>query len=284
MSDRPLSASDASGGDYLLANADARAGQRFDALERLFDADTIAHLESIGVSARWSCWEPGAGSGSIARWLAGRVGPEGRVLATDIDPQRLAAEPLPGLTVARHDVVVDDIPRDAYDLVHARLLLVHLPGRHHVLDRLVSALRPGGWILIEDFDNVFLDVLPDATPELRVFKRVAHAFRRRLESGGADTGYPRTLPTLLGDCGLEQVAGAARLVFGGGGTPAARLLTANYAQAGDAMVTAGLCTREELERVLTLLGDPGFVVPTPLLISAWGRRPNGQPAHRAGQP
>jgi trans-aconitate methyltransferase len=53
--------------------------------------------------------------------------------------------------VVRHDVTTDAIPSARYDLIHARLVLSHLPQRGDVMQRLVQALRPGGWLVIEDF-------------------------------------------------------------------------------------------------------------------------------------
>ena len=188
--------------DYLLDNADPRAERRFDALGHLFDAHTIEYLAGIGVTRGWSCWEVGAGGGTIAEWLAGAVAPTGSVLATDLDLRRLPATAMPGLTAAHHDVVHDDIPTGAYDLVHARLLLVHLPERERVLDSLVRSLRPGGWIVIEDFDNMFLDVGSAATPEQAVVRKVALAFKRLLQDRGADLAYARRLPDLLRARGL----------------------------------------------------------------------------------
>ena len=91
--------------DYLLDNADPRAECRFDALGDLFDARTIEYLTALGVTRGWSCWEVGAGGGSIAEWLAGAVAPTGSVLATDLDLRRLWATAVPGLTATRHDVV-----------------------------------------------------------------------------------------------------------------------------------------------------------------------------------
>jgi methylase of polypeptide subunit release factors len=52
--------------------------------ERLIDADTCSVLGGLGVRRSWHCLEVGAGTGSIARWLAAQC-PEGRVVATDID-------------------------------------------------------------------------------------------------------------------------------------------------------------------------------------------------------
>ena len=70
---------------YLLDNQQVEAGERFDALSAIFDPPTFRHLDRLGIGAGWRCWEVGAGGPSVPRWLAERVGPAGRVLATDID-------------------------------------------------------------------------------------------------------------------------------------------------------------------------------------------------------
>ena len=232
--------------DYLLDNADPRAERRFDALGDLFDARTIEYLTALGVTRGWSCWEVGAGGGSIAEWLAGAVAPTGSVLATDLDLRRLSATAVPGLTATRHDVVHDEIPTGAYDLVHARLLLVHLPERERVLDSLVRSLRPGGWVVIEDFDNMFLEVGSAATPEQAVMREVALAFKRLLQDREADLAYARRLPDLLRARGLRHIAGEGRMVFGAGGSAASRLAAANYSQVAEEMIGQGLCTSGEL--------------------------------------
>ena len=267
-------ASDAGNTDYLLDNADRRAERRFDALGHLFDAHTIEYLAATGVARGWSCWEVGAGGGSIAEWLAGAVAPTGSVLATDLDLGRLSATAVPALTAVRHDVVHDEIPTGAYDLVHARLLLVHLPERETVLDSLVGSLRRGGWVVIEDFDNMFLDVGSAGTPEQATVRKVALAFKRLLQSRGADLAYARRLPDMLRARGLRDVAGEGRMVFGIGGSPASRLAAANYSQVGEEMISRNLCSRGELQATLELLADPEFGVATHVLISAWGRRPS----------
>lgn len=129
---------------YLLDNAQAEARRRFAGLEASFDALTRQHLAARGVRPGWRCLEVGAGSGSVARWLAGQVGPYGHVLATDIDTRWTDPGEFPNLDVAQHDIAADPMPADGFDLIHARLVLVHLPARDQVLARLAAALpRPG---------------------------------------------------------------------------------------------------------------------------------------------
>ena len=90
-----------------------------------------------------ACLEAGAGGGSITEWLCKRVGDQGRVLATDIDTRFVGELSYPNLDVQRHDITTDDVPESEFDLVHARLLLEHLPGHALALSKLVAALKPG---------------------------------------------------------------------------------------------------------------------------------------------
>jgi hypothetical protein len=102
---------------YLLDNAAREARGRFDAIPALFERGTICHLENRGVRAGWQCLEVRAGGGSIAAWLATRVGPTGRVLVTDVDPRFLEPLDVPDVEVLVHNIVTDFLPEDAFDLI-----------------------------------------------------------------------------------------------------------------------------------------------------------------------
>lgn len=258
-------------GEYLLDSAAAHTGQRFCGLEATFDAATCRFLAATGVGAGWSCWEIGAGSGSIARWLAGQVAPGGSVLATDLEIKWMSAVPSP-VRVERHDVTCDPIPETAYDLIHARLVLIHLAERDRVLAALVAALRPGGWLLVEDFDTAFDDGTKPTTADEAFLRFVNHAFAQMLTLRGGDIGYSRTLPHRLERAGLRHVGGEGRLVFARGGSPGARVHVANLRQVGDHMAAAGLVTSEQVSRAISLLEDPAKIWAMPIMITAWGRK------------
>ena len=71
---------------YLFDNASEReARARMAALGAQHNDATFRYVEKSGIKLGWNCLEIGAGDGSVARWMAARVGPAGRVLATDID-------------------------------------------------------------------------------------------------------------------------------------------------------------------------------------------------------
>jgi len=64
---------------YILDRHAEERRRRMELLERVQDPATIEHLRRIGVAPGWRCLELGAGGGSIAAWLARRVGLGGPV-------------------------------------------------------------------------------------------------------------------------------------------------------------------------------------------------------------
>lgn len=176
---------------YLLPNRQAGAVRRLALLGEIYDPWTIDHLESIGVAPGWRCWEAGAGRLTIAAWLAARVGTAGHVLATDLDTSGLAE--VHGIEVRRHDLARDPVPGGGFDLVHARLVLVHVPERERVLAAMIAALRPGGWILIEEPDPGLQPLATlQAGEAAERAQRIRSGFRALVEGRGADR--PMSVP------------------------------------------------------------------------------------------
>lgn len=259
---------------YVFDNAaTAETGLRFAGLEATFDPSTIGYLTGVGVTAGWACWEIGAGGGSIARWLAERVGPTGSVLATDIDPRFIPPSQLSHLEVARHDVCADAIPLARYDLIHARLVLSHLPERREVLVSLVQALRPGGWLVIEDFCHAFERGTESPSPADAELRTVVLALARFMERAtGDEWDFATSLPQSLAGLGLADAGGEGRLVFGRGGSPVAGVIEAALRQVGDQMIAAGLVDRPALDEAIVFLTTPTSMVSLPLMVSAWDRQ------------
>jgi len=267
---RPADSSEGSG--YALENAAAQAGERFAALSALFDIGTIRHLEDRGVSTGWRCLEVGGGGGSVASWLGERVGPRGGVVVTDINTRFLETLHQPNIEVRQHNIVTDALPEAAFDLVHARLVLMHLPEREAVLTRLVAALKPGGWLVDEEFDALALH----DDPELRSgeeFLQSTTAFHRVLTQRGVDLRFGRLLFARLRALGLDNVGAEARQVMLPGRSVGADLIRTNFDQLRQAMIGGGHITAREFEHDIRRLDDPDFQTPSPPLWAAWGRRP-----------
>lgn len=265
---------------YLFDNSEEGEGDRLAGIQAAFDPGTRHHLERIGVGPGWRCLEVGAGAGSVARWLCERVGRTGHVLATDINPALVEGLALDNLEVRRHDILNDELPEGAFDLVHSRLVLEHLPGREDALRRMAAALAPGGWLVVED-----MDWSPAGSVSRRgaaLFAGVLHAFRLLLASTGYDKGFGRRLPLLFNTLGLVDVGAEGRVVFLVGGTPSVAWARPTLDRIRPLLLEKPVLKRfpalrplatGSLDKVDEFLADPGFAFAAPAMVAAWGRRP-----------
>jgi SAM-dependent methyltransferase len=258
---------------YVLDNTAAETEQRFASLESCYDPVTVRQLEQIGVGTGWRCLEVGGGGGSIARWLADRTGPHGGVVVTDINPRWLDVD-RPNIEMRRHNIVADELEPGTFDLAHERLVLQHLPARRQALQRMVGAVKPGGWVVIEDFDRGWLPLTPTCEPaDGRLFTKVMDAFGQVLVDADVDVDLGRRLCSLLRELGLSDVQVEAYARICAGGSPGCRLHRANIEQLKDRVGAVGRITDAEIERFYELVEDPSFSVNSYLLVSARGRRP-----------
>lgn len=258
--------------DYLLAEREGQARRRIRALSALFDDWTFRHLESVGLAPGWRCWEVGAGSAEVPRGLARRVGPSGAVIATDLDISWAPEMTGTAVVVRRHDVAADPPPASNLDLVHARLVLVHVADRAQALRNMVAALRPGGWLVVEDADPMLqpLACVDARGPAEHRANRLRDGFRRLLAARGVDLAYGRKLPRLLREAGLGHVEAEATF-------PVARpaggdLEIATVALLAEQLIADGCATADEIESHLAAVSAGTLDLVTSPLVTAWGQR------------
>lgn len=206
-------------------------------------------------------------------WLVERVGPDGHVLATDINARWMSDPTDAGYEVRRHDVGVEPPPGQGFDLVHARLVLLHVPQRAAALVAMVSALRPGGWLLVEEADPMMqpLACLDESGPAQRLANKLKRDLRTLMAQRGADLSYGRTLPRLLRDTGVLNVEADA--FFPITGTACNLLEQATTAQIRGQLVAAGLATDQEVDQHLDNVAAGLLDLATSPMVSAWGRKP-----------
>jgi trans-aconitate methyltransferase len=238
--------------------------ERLTLLESIFDPGTVETLTATGVEPGWRCLVPGAGHGSIARWLAHQVGPTGRVVATDIDTRFLESSASTNLEVRQHDLLEDPL-EDDYDLVHARALLVHLVGDQvHAIGRLVDAVRPGGWIAIEEYDTANIGSADPAHPGHEAFNQsVAAEFDAISEQ--VDLWSGRHVAAILNrhpSLKVVDIDMSAAIVRGGSAYP--RFLAETYQVALAALARSGKIAGLSAEALTEVLSDASFQLVTPL--------------------
>ena len=250
---------------YLFDQTWERERRRLDTLSDGYDAGTFERLQRLGIGPGARCLEVGAGSGTVARWMRAQVGESGTVVATDIDPRFLSGLGA-GVDVRTHDIATDPLEEGAFDLIHTRAVLQHVPRRDVALGRMVAALAPGGRLLIEDI------VMPHPAtyPPLRPWELALAAMEAGLRAAGADPYVGLQFPTLLAAAGLRDVACDARVPVMRSGTPSIEFVVLSLEQVGPRLVEAGALGADDLQAVLTALRTPGYTMTAAIMIATWG--------------
>ena len=257
---------------YVFDAAFETERQRLENMTAFFEPGTERILAALGVTEGWRVLEVGGGSGNTTAWLCDQVGSSGAVVATDLDTRFLDQLQHPNLEVRNHNIVSDPAEEAAFDLVHARLLLEWLPARAEALRQMASAVKPGGWVVVEDYDWLTFGSW-DQPWELGVKTRnaIASIFTNL---AGFDTECGLRLPGMLQVAGLTDVEAEGRCNHTHGGSRGLESMALLLEQLRGAFEDAGLLTAEEVnEAVADCRRDTGRWGYSPLMVAAWGRKP-----------
>jgi len=255
--------------DYALVNSWERADRRLALLERHLDPMTQRRMSMLGLRQGSRCLEVGGGRGSVAAWLSEQVGPRGRVVATDIDIRFLENIGQANFEARAHDITVDPLPDGEFDFVHTRWLLHHLPQPELAIRRMITALRPGGWLLLEE-----VDFFPVHTSTSRLYVDFMMAVTGTVvAASGRDCMWARALPSLVSEMGLYQVGGEGDFAVLQGGSPMAEFFLLTAEQVRDRMLAVGALSAERFEKALELLKDSNFWAFAGAGVAVWGQRP-----------
>lgn len=259
---------------YAYGNVGPAAASHHSHLATVCDGHTtevLSRLRTPLAGAR--VLEVGAGAGSIAVWLAEQVGPDGQVLAIDLDPMPMPDHPQ--LQVRQHNIVTQPVPGDDWDIIHVRLLLMHLPQRVRVLHALAAALTGGGVLVVEDWDQTWRDgrVLCAPTEEARkLWCRYHDALLSVHEEAGVDGGWACGAAASMAEAGLVDISAHIHSRSWAGGTGGARLAVTNINQLHSQLRAHGL-SDDDLAQVIELASHPKMLVRTPLMVSTVGYKP-----------
>jgi len=257
---------------YLFDEATRAERERLAAIEAGLDPFSIECLQTVGVGEGWRCLEIGAGGGSIAEWLCRRVGPNGKVVATDLQTKFLETIAAPNLEVRKHDITADELERESFDLVSSRKVLEHLSNPSAALRRMAWALRPGDWLLVEDSDLASFSRVP--FPHRERFERAYGKFLEALSSAGFQPKLGVQLGDELRKVGLQDVSlkGMTGEWTAAGDHPVGKVYRMTIERMRGRMVEGGLLTNQEIDQFLSDIQSPEFHTITGIHFAAWGRK------------
>jgi SAM-dependent methyltransferase len=167
-----------------------------------------------------------------------------------------------------------DLPEATFDLVHTRALLCHLPERERALDRIVSALRPGGWALVEEPDYITEAIIPNGESAAEaLFRTVTAAKDHFIAPRGFDRFYGRRVLGDLRARGFTELATEGRVAVTAGGSPAACFFRLSMQQMRERLAADGHVSERDVDAYCALLMDPSDVFMWPTMLATRGCKP-----------
>jgi SAM-dependent methyltransferase len=248
---------------------------RLATLEQLYDP--LSRERRSLVRPGWRCLEVGAGRGSVAAWLAEQVGPDGEVVATDLDTRYLEELAIPNLRVVRHNLLTDSpdqLGPGSFDLVSSRHVLFWLAGRQEqAVRRMVELLRPGGWLVAEDGDWGCPGPV-DPVDAVGAAHRAVYRGGEWWVDRGFDPWFGRSLPRLFERCGLVDIRHEGRTeILRGGGTWGRWWASGLPVIASQGQGEAG-GSPEEVAALCAPFEDSSTWISREILHACWGRKPD----------
>ena len=220
------------------------------------------------VGKGWYCLEVDGAGRSVARWLCAQVGADGHVVGTDIDPRFLEEILEPNFEAWKHDITDDPLPTGEFDLVHTRWVLQHLADPAPAIDRMIAALRPGGWLLVEG-----MDFFPIYTASSQIYIDLIVGLANVIASAGGSDFAGRALPAIVAKQGLTDLQAEGDFAILNGGSPMAEFLHLSVLQLRDGIVGSGALSETQFDAATALLEDPGFWAFGPGGVAVMGRKP-----------
>src|SRR5262245_54890770 len=262
---------------YALATGEA-ASHRLHVLHNVYGFGTRRLLRDAGLRRGMRVADLGCGVGVVTSVLAGIVGPEGEVFGVDFSGAQIAQArtqmaQAKNVKFIKASAADTGLPRESFDFVYSRFLLIHLPDPEAALREMFALLKPNGILVCEDGDLTSAGSEP---------KSALQAFSDLWAGLGPKRGVDYTLGRRLYQMVIAAGFASPEIVFN---QPAVahgenkRLLELSVAEAGPAFIQAGLITKEELDRTLIEMQhageDGGILAVMPRMSQVWARKPAG---------
>jgi SAM-dependent methyltransferase len=276
-----LDAKDALRDDYVLGHSESEH-ERLRDQAHILEPQTARLFDRCGPTAGARCLDAGCGPGETMRLMAERVGPTGAVTGIDVDPA-LGAEAIEMLHAAGHRncrFEAIDVERDGsiaggpFDLVFARLLLLHVDDPAAVLRHLWSWVAPGGRLVLQDYD---LRSGGEAVPELATVEEFRRVVIETFRAAGRDLRIGPRLPALHAEAGIGAPDGIDAAAYVAPLAQLAPQFEAVYRSVLPAALRFGVTTRARAEQWLETFGPAsaeaaGHTAIWPLMVATWKQK------------
>jgi SAM-dependent methyltransferase len=176
-----------------------------------------------------------------------RVGSSGHVVALDLSTKFLPARRPDHIEIQQGDIRTASLPQGSFDLVHARYVLIHLPDYEIALSRMLAALKPGGWIVLEEPDFSASRGIVGTAAQLAAMQHINLAIHRMYESRGMDSALGLKLLPFLQMRGLCDLSMESDAPVSAGGSGLAKIMAMSAEQLRDKYLATGIVSEADLQ-------------------------------------
>lgn len=264
---------------YVLART-SEEYRRLVQQARLWAEATERALIKTGLGPGMSALDVGCGPGEVMRAMGRLVGADGSVTGLDIDAAIgtealavLSAEGPPIYRFAPFDLTGRaEAPGAPYDLVFARLVVFHMADQPAALRRLWNWVKPGGTLLVMEYDLSTARSDPPLAP-IEVARKLV---QRGFAAGGRDTEIGLHVPGHFVTAGIGAPDGCDVQSYILDAASVARMVAGVLSSLSSTIERAGLAKASEVSR---LLADLAAVRPgdgfgrCPDMTATWKRKP-----------
>lgn len=263
---------------YVLGGTQTEE-QRLLAQASEFEIQSRWLLDQIDIRPSWRVVDIGCGPIGILNLLSERVGVEGSVVGLEREDRfvtmarsEIARRGLCNVEIVQADALNTGLQKASFDLVHERLLMINVAKREALLQEMISLLRPGGTIVLQDADHISWTCVP-LHPS---WTALLDAFDATFRSNGLNAYIGRELPGYLRAAGIRNIRVKIHVGTVNPGEYRRTHLLSLLEVLHDKVIGCGVLTEKQLsnhtEALIAHLKNPDTLLIDMLLVQAWGQK------------
>jgi SAM-dependent methyltransferase len=179
---------------------------------------------------------------------------------------------LRNVEIVQADALHTGLQKASFDVVHERLLMINVANREALLQEMISLLRPGGTIVLQDLDDISYTCVP-LDPS---WTALLDAFHATLHSNGLNAYIGRELPRYLRAAGIRNIRVKIYVGTVNPGEYRRTHLLSLLEVVHDKLISCGVLTEKQLsnhrEALVAHLKNPDTLLIDKLLVQAWGQK------------
>jgi ubiquinone/menaquinone biosynthesis C-methylase UbiE len=264
---------------YLLGRSQSEAERLRKQVQELH-GESRSLLDRLPITHGAKAIDLGCGPQGIVDLLSEYVGPRGAVVGLEKSDHFVAtakqfvkAKGLANVKILKGDAKATGLPRESFDLAHARLVLVNVPEPERIVKEMVELVKPGGIVASHEAD--YLPHLCD--PPSPAWDRLFEVYDSYSRAHGIDLFVGRRTHRMFHDAGIVDLQVNPIVHVYPHGHNRRTIFWDFINNVRDRVLEHGLIGENELSTLMhdlkRHLDNPRTLVVSHLFFQVWGRKP-----------